>query len=474
MGEQRDEVSSSSGSEVTDDRSNQSTHNELVLSGGGEDEQSTAGQPDESNIMMTPAFYVGDRPLGSSAAEVLGMRVDAEPIEGEVVLAVSFSSLWRDRKTHVVCALLILLLGLWKFTENTKRERIPQGLVSEVTPHKQQRPLYEAGVKREQVTSDQRSTSTVSPRSTSGSRRARPPLASYLGGEVRGYTEPQWVKISAGVATIGSLDEEGSPAERPIHKANVASFEISKTEVTVLQYAQCVTAGVCSTQGLNSTNWGESKICNWARIERSNHPLNCVSWYQAKQYAEWVGGRLPSEVEWSYVAQGASSKRRIYPWGNEPASCERAVITDFVRGHGCGSGHTAAVCSRPLGRSKQGLCDLVGNVWEWVMDEWHPNYLGAPDHSEPWVNHVLSEWNEVERVYRGGGAFDERDFPRIARRGGRPPDMRLFNLGFRVARDSRERPQFNVPSTSELSSDSVEAKDTPGRLDQSGTQALTD
>ena len=424
-------------------------------------------------VHAQPSFYVGERPLGHSAAEALGVDADLEPLEGEVISGARWEILWNRSEMRICLILFIVAIAGWSLLQDTSRQRDGQrGLATSETRTDSADPLKYTSRRVESkrpFANGGRSLNAKVTQSYGG--RDRPPLVSYLGGEVRGYPRPQWVSVPAGAVIMGSLDDEGYQSERPLHKAKVHAFEVSKTEVTVLQYAQCVTAGMCSTQGLNSTNWGDQKLCNWARIERSNHPLNCVSWHQAKQYAEWVGGRLLSEVEWSYVAQGASAQRRTYPWGDEPASCERAVITDFVRGHGCGSGHTAPVCSKRLGHSPQGLCDLVGNVWEWVMDEWHPNYLGAPDHARPWVDTTLAAWRDVDRVYRGGGAFDERDFPRIARRGGRPAKTHLFNLGFRVARDLPQQPF--APRSGSRTPEETDVQNRPSS-GQSGAKTLTD
>jgi len=72
-------------------------------------------------------------------------------------------------------------------------------------------------------------------------------------------------------------------------------------------------------------------------------------------------------------------------------------------------------------------------VWEWVMDEHHPSFEGAPLSHEPWVTSPLERWAEVPRVVRGV-AFDDRDLPRLARRNHYPPATRLASVGFRVAR----------------------------------------
>ena len=416
---------------------------------------------DLSRSAATSSFYVDARPLGSTAAELLGVE-GGEAIEGEIItggpLQAAWAKLRESRPLMITLALLVICAIGWLSTALRMSDPRPplssasnSGTRSERADQveQSQKPISERKARtRELVNRSQRSDR----RRISSERdpQTGAPLALYLGGEVHGHSQPQWVRFNAGSVTIGSPEGEGEQSEQPLHQATVRAFEVSQTEVTVLQYAQCVTAGICSTERLNVASWGDSKLCNWGRINRANHPLNCVSWFQAKRYAEWVGGRLLSEVEWSYAAQGGSARRQLYPWGGEPASCERSVITDFVKGHGCGSGHTAPVCSRPLGHSPQGLCDMVGNVWEWVMDEWHPHYLGAPQDSAPWLDVARNDWDDVRRVYRGGGAFDERGFPRIARRGSWPPSTRLVNMGFRVARAVESvSPALESPETPE-------------------------
>ena len=71
---------------------------------------------------------------------------------------------------------------------------------------------------------------------------------------------------------------------------SVQAFQLTQ-EITVFQYDQCVQAGVCSLP-LTDVE------CNYGQIGRSDHPINCVDWDQARTFAKWVGGDLPSEAQW--------------------------------------------------------------------------------------------------------------------------------------------------------------------------------
>jgi formylglycine-generating enzyme required for sulfatase activity len=82
-----------------------------------------------------------------------------------------------------------------------------------------------------------------------------------------------------------------------------------------------------------------------------------------------VGGDLPSESQWMYVAT-SQGKDIEYPWGNEPdLSCDLAVISKKKYKFACGRNRSWEVCSKMLGNTQQGVCDMLGNVREWVLDE---------------------------------------------------------------------------------------------------------
>src|SRR5436309_3238097 len=106
-----------------------------------------------------------------------------------------------------------------------------------------------------------------------------------------------------------------------------------------------------------------------------NHPVTHVSWYAAKAFCEWAGGRLPSVKEWQAAAHTAESR---FPWGPvRPAVpplnfCDRACprrgqsFGPDLEQDGCPE--TAPVGSFPAGRTREGVYDLSGNVWEWTAE----------------------------------------------------------------------------------------------------------
>ena len=142
-----------------------------------------------------------------------------------------------------------------------------------------------------------------------------------------------------------------------------SGVSFARSETTVSQYRACVKAGKCEAK--HHKDKSEYKYCNWGYGDRDDHPMNCVDWYGAEQFCEWAEGRLPTAQEWE--AEAGSSGSREFPWGAEKPSCSRCVMDDG--GIGCGKGHTWPVCSKRLGDSVSGLCDMAGNVWEWTSSQ---------------------------------------------------------------------------------------------------------
>ncbi len=227
---------------------------------------------------------------------------------------------------------------------------------------------------------------------------------------------------------MGSEDESSDGNEKPKHRVEVRDFYISKTEVTVGQYRKCVEAGICSRP--ISCDWG-TPIWTDHIGNLEKHPVNCVDWNQARTFARWIGGDLPTEAQWEYAAR-SGGKETKYPWGNMEATCEYAVMSDPK--NGCGRDLTWEVCSKTKGNTTQGLCDMSGNVYEWVLDEWHDSYDGAPSDDKGWCSDELCEsQTSSSRVYRGGAWYDLALALRATDRLPGSASLRNYTLGFRVS-----------------------------------------
>ena len=136
--------------------------------------------------------------------------------------------------------------------------------------------------------------------------------------------------------------------------------------------------------------------CNYGTSGRENHPINCLDWDQARAYCAWAGKRLPTEAEWEKAARGTDGRK--YPWGNTGLDCNRVIYPV------CPSGNwgTAPVGSKPLGVSPYGTLDMIGNVWQWVEDDWHWDYTEAPADGSAWVDSPRGSY----RVVHGGAWFN--------------------------------------------------------------------
>jgi len=229
--------------------------------------------------------------------------------------------------------------------------------------------------------------------------------------------------VPAGVFEMGcnsAVDSECyQSTEDPYHSVTVPAFKIDQYEVMVSEYEVCVADSGCTAANTGSR-------CNYNVGGKENHPINCVDWNQAKAYCAWAGKKLPTEAEWEKAARGTD--RRKYPWGSDALDCNRAVHSVSP----CSNSGTAAVGSKPSGASPYGAMDMVGNMWEWVEDDWHSSYTNAPANGSAWVDAPRASY----RVLRGGGWLnDNTQSLRASVRIDINPSFRNFNVGFRCSRD---------------------------------------
>ena len=260
--------------------------------------------------------------------------------------------------------------------------------------------------------------------------------ACLVDGEFPGATSTdarglEWIEIPGGCFCMGcSLgDQECVANESPPHTVQISGgVEIMPKEVTNTDYAAFLTENgndcdghdcvfVASTYPKMSESGGD-----WtADAGYETHPVTMPTWYGAKNFCEWAGGRLPSESEWEYAARAGMAVR--YYCGHD-AACLDAVAW---------YNPSAVGEAMPVGGKTEndfGLSDMLGNVWEWTEDCWHATYDGAPSVGGVWAGGDCGL-----RALRGGSLSDAASTLRVSHRYNSSPANYGNNVGFRCIRE---------------------------------------
>ncbi len=218
--------------------------------------------------------------------------------------------------------------------------------------------------------------------------------------------------IPAGAFVMG--DDEASP-KREVY---LDAFYIDKFEITLGRYAAFMkaTGNVHSPEG-----WPDDAERN------ADLPVVGVDWQDADAYCRWADRRLPTDAEWEKAARDGDE--RIYPWGNDAPTAERAVSMKVADGPYAGG--VERVGSHPAGASSAGVDDLAGNAAEWVAD-WYSESFAVAD-----VRNPKGPASGTSRTIRGSGWQDGGTRMASARRWHAQPDTRGDDIGFRCARDAR-------------------------------------
>jgi len=243
-----------------------------------------------------------------------------------------------------------------------------------------------------------------------------------------------------------AVDDKCDDDEKPYHRVYFDAYHIDKHEVTADQYYQCVKGRGCSADNLTKKKktgkeeLSESIHCNWRKPGKENYPMNCVDWSQAQAYCGWAGKRLPTEAEWEKAARGTDGRK--FGWGNEwpppPGSGNIADETakkkfpewEIIDGYDDGYATTSPVCTYTNERNPYGLCDMAGNVSEWVKDWYKKEYYGESPSRNP-QSPSAGKWN----IYRGQSAYTSKN-PDVYHRRKNYPQYRETSLGFRCVRNN--------------------------------------
>ena len=270
---------------------------------------------------------------------------------------------------------------------------------------------------------------------------------------------PEMVIIPEGRFQMGSpASEKGrNDNEGPVHEVKIGKFAMGKHEVTVGEFREFVKATGYKTDAEKNTGnmqgchaWDKSaRKSGWRAgsywnnpgfIQDDLHPVVCVSWNDTQAYIEWISKktgkpyRLPSEAEWEYAARAGTTTARY--WGNATGkACKYANVADQTKfqgswelKHECSDGYWFTA---PVGSFKPnafGVYDMLGNVWEWVADNWHDNYSDAPTNGSVWPG-----GDSTKHAVRGSSWNNSPHAVRAAKHNGYDTASRYIYNGFRLA-----------------------------------------
>ncbi|EUB98531.1 Sulphatase-modifying factor protein [Rhizobium sp. CF080] len=278
------------------------------------------------------------------------------------------------------------------------------------------------------------------------------------------------IAVKGGETFVGTDDPViSTDGEGPERKVSLQDFHLEIETVTIRRFAQFVeaTGHVTESERFGSSAvfaplLGEARTATggvietpwWTRIDdatwrqpegrgsliegRLDHPVTQVSWNDALAFAQWVGGRLPTEAEWEHAARGGNRRRR-YPWGEEEPTDE-AIFCNIWQGrfpdtNTLQDGYFGTAPVRSFAPNEAGFYNLAGNVWEWTADPFKVRSLSKQAKAR---NEIARRFSD--KVLKGGSFLCHKSYCyryRIAARMGLSPDSASSNTGFRVAYDAK-------------------------------------
>jgi formylglycine-generating enzyme required for sulfatase activity len=222
----------------------------------------------------------------------------------------------------------------------------------------------------------------------------------------------EFVLIPSGEFEMGSPSKEKNEfaSEFPAHKVAIKnSFYLGKSPVTQKQ-------------------WKKIMGKNPSHFKGEDHPVEMVSWIEAQKFIKKLNEkehtnkyRLPSEAEWEYACRAGTQTN--YYFGDD-----NSKLNEYAWYAENSNGQTHPVCQKKP--NSWGLCDMHGNVWEWVQDTWHENYNSSPLDGSPWEGE-----EDTHRASRGGSWYCDSNLCRSASRFRRDPENHISNLGFRLLKE---------------------------------------
>jgi gamma-glutamyl hercynylcysteine S-oxide synthase len=253
-----------------------------------------------------------------------------------------------------------------------------------------------------------------------------------------------------GTVEIGTADRSSAyDNERELHQITLAPYWIDVHPVTNGEFSEFMASGGYSRRELwSKAGWawlqesGAMAPKYWECIDgvwlsrsmdhvgpvNSLQPVCHVCYYEAEAFARYAGKRLPTEAEWEAAASWdpVTGGKRDYPWGDDPASSERANVDQLSFG-------TAPIGAYEGNVSPIGCQGMIGDVWEWTASD----FLAYPGfQSFPYPEYSEAFFGSEYKVLRGGSWATRPGAIRNTFRNWDYPIRRQIFSGFRCARDA--------------------------------------
>ncbi len=249
----------------------------------------------------------------------------------------------------------------------------------------------------------------------------------------------EMVLIPAGEFMMGS--ESGNADETPVHRIAISAFAMDKYEMAQKPYEELMLADPSHFKGpdhpVEQVRWSDAAMfCN-ARSELEGlEPCYDPDTYACNFAAG--GYRLPTEAEWEYACRAGTSFD--YDFGSDPQKL--SAYAWFVDNS---NQKTARVGMRRA--NAWGLCDMYGNVLEWVHDVYDDNYYQQSPENDP-----RGPTNGKKRVLRGGAWNSSADACRASYRMADVPGITdacfaRDTYGFRCVRRLTDREKTQLESS---------------------------
>ena len=219
--------------------------------------------------------------------------------------------------------------------------------------------------------------------------------------------------------------EELYRASSPAHQVTVGPYWIYRTEVSNAMYALCVADGACTPPAKHSS---ATHTNYYGNPQYADYPVTRVSWYQARDYCRWAGGRLPTSAEWEFAARGKDA--RLFPWGNAFPNANRANLNDWY-------GDLLPVEAFADSTSPFGLLNMTGNVWEWVQDWYSEDYYATNTNWDHPTGPAVGDTKNgaMLKVGRGGNYWIKEAISSVAIQDWDDPSSAGIGVGFRCVVD---------------------------------------